>query len=1295
MSIPEKVTAKKKEIVAKLELLQQGLLDSERTAKLRKSLKFDNDGNLQLFERGKFITIIGEITGGEVLVGDKFVIDSDALQDLINPPEINWQKASRTLLIQNTERLTTNPMTHCEGIVHETEQVYIPLGLVERKKQSRRENDVSPEQGSSLYEETEITRKFEHKEFISRVLVDGDSPKSKGRRISIIGEPGAGKTTSLQQVSTWVASNVGDAVVIWVPLADLQGRSLEEYLFEHWLQSVTRISGYAEVSKLIKNEFISLFQQDNIWLMLDGVDEISGLFRNPLNELDSQLTGTLLSQAKVLLTCRLNLWDGNRHSLDNFDIYRTLEFSYPLQVEGFIQNWFALRATATLARRLCAALGEPKAKRIQDLVKNPLRLALLCFSWSLREGTLPETQAQLYAQYVESIYDWKREQFPISNSQQRLLDSALSILSCKAIDRAEGYQNSRFRLREELVEEYLNKPLPGSDGTIFDLALKIGWINQVGIDANDPSQKIYAFYHTTFEEYFAALSIEKGNFFFFSHSRWNPNSKRNSYRLLESHWKQVFILWCGRANISSAEKDNLIRDLIYFKDGCRGFYSDKAFFVACEGINEFDSTHAKKIVQRLMRWRESSLIDYFLLGEEKAHARAEDSKEAIKQTRTRHNNSIFAIQHLTKIVQGERIIWERRSPSALLEAVDPGNELAVQTLSELINSELCKELDDRRYAIENLGELAAPNIEVIRVLCEALAEKRLGAAAAKSLEQIVENRESKIELETIIFEVSKSLKSLKDLKFATAPSDISGFFESLRSSPRGVIDLLEKIGVGSQTAHRALVELLNYKIESTNNLYDYPSIRKIVKSIEKISVNADSNPVVGQALTILDTQNVEVNKDIPFPKLPVKQNCRGEDREINSVNVARSFVKDRAVSLFEFDNSCKLVGKEMLSIIKSTSEQLVRKEAVQILSGIVEWHTPSIHELMEVLETSNDEEIFLLTAERLYEICEDRESLIKSLSRVAAKDPAQSCTLLAIDFLGKMEAETHPIVKLLTSLIENSKDEFILIHAANSLVEICGRNELALKKLKFLSKVAVDRHARIAASRIAGKFDSETELAIENLVQIMEECDTTTEEDELICNHAYHALSDIGTNSVTATTELCRLLNKGMGRLHHIVAACLCKICDHSNNEEIKAQLLKAIENSRDRHSIVAFTISFKLIEENNEKLIHELSRILGESPRDVFLSGSKNHGCLALALEENLTEDANAINLTIRELRRFRRQSEACKLLMRCSEATSYEDFLRAFRQGRWIQIVHVFHYKTWLVTFYRMREWCIALSS
>lgn len=157
-------------------------------------------------------------------------------------------------------------------------------------------------------------------------------------------------------------------------------------------------------------------------------------------------------------------------------------------------QWFSPQDRVDLGDALCAALKEPGKERIRDLVKNPLRLTLLCFDWGLKEGRLPETQAELYQRFVERIYEWNAEEFPTTEDQRQALNRALAQLSLAAIDDQDERGNARFRLRHRFVQRFLK-------GKLFDLALQLGWLNQVGIDVDDPTQAVYAFYHTTFEEY--------------------------------------------------------------------------------------------------------------------------------------------------------------------------------------------------------------------------------------------------------------------------------------------------------------------------------------------------------------------------------------------------------------------------------------------------------------------------------------------------------------------------------------------------------------------------------------------------------------------------------------------------------------------------------------------------------------------------------------------------------------------------------------------------------------------------
>lgn len=523
---------------------------------------------------------------------------------------INWVEFCQNL-IDKQKQLTTNPLTLNEGRFN-LDNIFVPLGLLERKKKEKKDKNsggIEAEKGSTLYnsgnkfptvatiididfessnhndkqrqEETEeITREYSHDEFFSEVLAKGESPKSKGKRIAIIGEPGAGKTTQLQKIANWVLSQ--NQIPVWVSLADLQGKTIEEYLLQIWLKDALKV---ARVTPEQENELVELFNQGQVWLLLDGVDEMGET--NPLAEINHQLRGWLTS-AKIVVTCRVNVWDAGKNYLQEFDIYRNLDVSEELR-EEFVNKWFSHQPD--LAESLESALNQTGKERIKDLVRNPLRLTLLCSFWQRRQGDLPETKAGLYQQFVKVFYEWKEEYFPTTPKQRRELNQALGVLAREAIDKS----NSRFRLTHSEVCQYLGD----EDSESFNLAIDLGWLNQVGVAAENPDEVVYAFYHPTFQEYFAALTVDDWHFFL-THIPDNPSE--GIYRIFEPQWKEVYLLWLGRNDINDQQKEELIDAIYNFNDNCGNFYYFRGFLQAVIGVGEFkQSKLADKIIDELIK----------------------------------------------------------------------------------------------------------------------------------------------------------------------------------------------------------------------------------------------------------------------------------------------------------------------------------------------------------------------------------------------------------------------------------------------------------------------------------------------------------------------------------------------------------------------------------------------------------------------------------------------------------------------------------------------------------------------
>jgi len=543
-----------------------GILDLKPSARNQGFWKFSLKLNHQTSDKKDNLKIIEE--KWKVKIGSVTV---DISHETPKPEEepINWPEICRHNLAQQ-KQLTTNLFTNANGMTPQLDGVYVPLAIVERQKPKPQPRN-QPEEKEK---ETEKLIPIAEERFFEDVLRQGKSEISQGRKIAIIGEPGAGKTTRLQKIADWILEqDLG--LPVWIDLAELGGQDICQFLENVWLRrcqgEVTRRDLEAQMSR--------------VWLLLDGVDEMT--HTQGMQQLAKDLLRSWVQAARVVVTCRVNVWEADKNAFSGFDVFRNLEFN-PEQVRDYIRRWFAEMRDAATGESLEAALAESENSRLKDLIQNPLRLWMLCQIWQTGGG-LPETQAGLYAQFVDWVYRWKADEEILD--QREAIDTALARLALAAMDEKE--EVSRLRLRESWVVKVLgSRP-------IFQAVMKLGWLNRV----ERFPEAICVFYHATFQEYFAALAVNDWDYFL-PRNHVNFPVAGKEYRIFEPQWKQVILLWLGRDDIAYEEKERFIQKLTDFRDGCRGaFYTDRSYFMAALAIREFKNyLQSNKIVNQIVKW---------------------------------------------------------------------------------------------------------------------------------------------------------------------------------------------------------------------------------------------------------------------------------------------------------------------------------------------------------------------------------------------------------------------------------------------------------------------------------------------------------------------------------------------------------------------------------------------------------------------------------------------------------------------------------------------------------------------
>jgi formylglycine-generating enzyme required for sulfatase activity len=355
------------------------------------------------------------------------------------------------------------------------------------------------------------------------------------REVMIFGNPGAGKTTTLEKICHQMLIEGGEAVglpratlPLLLPLRHAVREDLaqEDPLFELARREIMR--GDAPLSAEV---LARLWAQGGLLLMLDGLDEVAdvelrdGLVRHVLKSAASRrrqgVRHIVSSRFSGVTRAIHEVLDGGFLRLDVRPLRRD-------RIEALVHSWFraakcwqvAPRTTEDRARVEAEARREAEhvlaeLRRIEhedfefkNLVATPLLLTLLC-AVALANGQIPHKRPDFYQRCLEVLL--RRYTQKTGSAAPVQETEALRILQ----EVAYGLHEARRRdgITAASLAGWVSRRADRSSRARMspaEAAELLGWLHQHAGVLTKFGHDDYGFSHLTFQEYLSALHVAYG-----------------------------------------------------------------------------------------------------------------------------------------------------------------------------------------------------------------------------------------------------------------------------------------------------------------------------------------------------------------------------------------------------------------------------------------------------------------------------------------------------------------------------------------------------------------------------------------------------------------------------------------------------------------------------------------------------------------------------------------------------------------------------------------------------------------
>ncbi|KJU81302.1 signal transduction protein with Nacht domain protein [Candidatus Magnetobacterium bavaricum] len=372
-----------------------------------------------------------------------------------------------------------------------------------------------------IYIKTRLYEKNGKKEQTSKSMFIEEALKGY-KKVVILGDPGAGKTTMLKHVTLQLADKGIEGVKgipIFVTLRDYINKFKPD-LLDYLDEDLLRRYGFNHARKYLEGEFKS----GNVALFFDGLDEVSANYNKVIEVINN--VATKYANCYIAVTCRKAGWRGGIK--ESFKTFEVLGFT-PADITNFVEKWFL--GETEKARELNRELA--RRERIKSIIGNPLLLSFVCILYS-KLNTFPERRLTLYERCVNVLLnDWdesrgieRRSIFDQEKKKQLLQEIAYRFFIAGKND---FNRDELIRAIEECLPVLYLKQEDAAD-ILQEISANHGLLKE-------QPDGLYGFIHVMVQEYFAACEIyDRRDYKIAIENSFNP------------FWEEVTLLLAGIGN---------------------------------------------------------------------------------------------------------------------------------------------------------------------------------------------------------------------------------------------------------------------------------------------------------------------------------------------------------------------------------------------------------------------------------------------------------------------------------------------------------------------------------------------------------------------------------------------------------------------------------------------------------------------------------------------------------------------------------------------------------------------------